>query len=940
MNKKDKIYLYLFLTLCLIFIGISVKNIYNMSSVVTDDNIYQDLPSKIYVQNSISAFKKLGIENNKEVIEETELPKGAILLKFDNKEFSNSSEIEEYILQSKNKSFNIEIFKPSVNDSIVGKRYGYVIKKKDILSETFTDFNSAVIISYILKGGASERAGLKIGDIITKVNGKNFSSAVEAFKITLQNSSENTVYFTVLRQGKYTNINVKLTTIKLTFNVLFTYLIGLFLILFSMFIAFNRFHIFQGKIISFTLFSLGLYLAFLPYSTYNYNLDLFLLKLLFSEFTFSLFFVMLFHSFAYFPFEKKKLLNKMSLLIYPYYVTALFLIVFTIITYSEEYNYLLTDLQLIFIVILLIYYSFIFIKHRDKKKSNPFYGKAVAIAYLLNFVLILYNYLAIKTFETELFEYYYIFLVLIPLAYIYTISKYDLLDSLLKFRKNIQYFIISIVINLILSSILVYSIFLLSKLNIQLPNLHFTGSSIEVLDRPLRPELFNIYSKVLFLILSGLSFLILHNIRKVLFTILDKKYHIVSFNYQVISEELSEEFQNQTNLESLSQLILDKLEELIKLKQCGIIVFEDEKKVIHQSYRGIIDINLKEYIHSSELNLIRKISSFSGNVLIEYLEGELKNILLSCKYKYMIPLRVKGKILGIVLLGEKLSESRLKSNDLLYSNAIAKQAAISIENFSLYSDLAKQERIKQELEIAREIQLSSLPRKLPTINGLDISGISLPALEVGGDYYDIFIDKQNSNLITAIIGDVSGKGTSAALYMSKIQGVVKTLQEFNLGIKELMIKTNELIFTFLNSGSFITAFCVKFNIKEKEIRMTRAGHLPIYYYNSQLDKLEIITPKGIALGLNTGELFNRNLEELMFNYNINDVFVLVTDGITEARNANQKEYEEERLLNVIKNSSSLTSTQIRDNLIDDIKLFTGRTTQFDDITILIIKAVE
>lgn len=911
-----------------------------MSSVVTDDNIYQDLPSKVYIQNNITAYKKLGIENNKEVIEKTELRQGAIVLKIDNKTFSNLHQINQYINSLKSRSFNIDVFIPGINDSTIGKRYSYLIHKQDFLDNTFHELKSGLIISYIIKSGASERAGLKIGDIITKVNGKNFESAIDAFNITLKSSSANSVYFTVLRQGKFTNINVKLTSIKLTFNILFTYLIGIVLILLSMFIAFSRFNIFQGRIISYTLFVLGLFLAFLPYSSFNYNLDLFYIKMMFSEFTFIYFIALLFHSFAYFPFEKKKLIKRKNLLMIPYISNFIFLVVFTIFIYIESLNYLLFYFQISYLIILAVYYIVIFLKFKDRKNPTPFYGKAIALAYLINFGVVIYNLVIIEFNDFSEFTYYYIALIFIPLAYIYTISKYDLLDSLLKFRKNIQYFILSGAINLILLSVLFYSIYLLSRINIDIPNLHFTGSSIEVLDRPLKPELFKTYTKILFLILSGLTFLALHKIRRIIFSILDNKYHIVSFDYQVISEELSEEFQNQTNVENLSSLILDKLEELIKLKQCGIIIFEDEKKVIHQSYRGIIDFNLKEYIHSTELSLIRNVNSFSGNVLIEYLDGELKDILLSCRYKYIIPLRVKGKILGLILLGEKLSESRLKSNDLLFSNAISKQAAISIENFSLYSDLAKQERIKQELEIAREIQLSSLPRKLPSIKGLDISGISIPALEVGGDYYDIFIDKKDSNLITAIIGDVSGKGTSAALYMSKIQGVVKTLQEFNLGIRELMIKTNELIFNFLNSGSFITAFCVKFNITQKEIQLTRAGHLPIYYYNSKLEKLEIITPKGIALGLNTGDLFNRNLEEMKFNYNIDDVFVLVTDGITEARNATQKEYEEERLLNVIKKSIKLSSLEIRDNLIDDIKLFTGRTTQFDDITILIIKAVE
>lgn len=911
-----------------------------MSSVVTDDNIYQDVPTKIYFNNDVFASKKLGIENNKEVFKNDTIQKGALLLNINNRKFNNLNDIKRYLIDIEKDEVNIDVFVPHPNDSIVGKRYGYIIDKNKLNFQSLNELNSAVIVSYILKGGSSEMAGLQVGDIITKVNGNDFENAIAAFELTINNSATQSVYFTILRNGKFTNIKVKLSTIKLSFNVLFTYLVGLFLILISIFIAYNRFYIFQGRIVAFTLLMLGLFLAFLPHSTYNYNMDLFYVKLIFSEFTFIYFLTLLFHSYAYFPFEKKKLIKKRIWLIYPYYVATFYLIALTVIAYTEWKVYL-GDIQQYFQIAILIYYFILFLINREKKTKDYKYGRAISFAYLINAFSIIYGSILAIKLDLPRFEYIYILLVFIPLSYLYTISKYELLDSLLKFKKNIQYFIISFIINILLISVLFYLIYLYSNLNIELPNLHFTGTSIEVLDNPLKPRMQSIYSKILFLIFSGITFIILHKMRLSIFKYLDNKYHIANINYQSIVEELSEKLQNHTNLESLTEAILEQYKNLVKLNKCGIVIFEKEKRVAYQSHIGLNDKSLKEYILSIEQRLNKIVDEFQGNYHIDYLQDtEFKEILRNCKYEYIFKLRTKGKLLGFVLIGDKLSESRISNQDLYLGNIITRQAVVALENLTLYADLSRQERFKQELIIARDIQLSSLPRELPTIASLDISGTSIPALEVGGDYYDIFIDKDNPNLITAIIGDVSGKGTSAALYMSKIQGVMRTLQEFKLSLRELIIKANELIFDFLSSGSFITAFCIKFDIDNKKVNFTRAGHLPLYYFNKSENKVEVLTPKGLALGLNIDDIFKRNLEEQSLTYNAGDIFVLITDGITEARNSTQKEYEDERLFQIISKYSSFSSSEMINAILEDLKNFTGRTTQFDDITILIIKVKE
>jgi serine phosphatase RsbU (regulator of sigma subunit) len=279
----------------------------------------------------------------------------------------------------------------------------------------------------------------------------------------------------------------------------------------------------------------------------------------------------------------------------------------------------------------------------------------------------------------------------------------------------------------------------------------------------------------------------------------------------------------------------------------------------------------------------------------------------------------------------------LNKDDFEFLNNISGQIFVAIENSFLYEDLTKQERIKHELEIARKIQLASLPNTIPNISGLEISGISLPALEVGGDFYD-FLETENGDFMV-IIGDVSGKGTSAALYMSKIQGVMRTLYEFRLSPRQLFIRTNHLLYRYLEKGFFISAMSINFVTGTNKAYVSRAGHLPLYLYQSELYNVETLTTKGMVLGLTRDKVFERNMEEDEIHYKPGDIFVLVTDGIIEAKNSILQEYGEENLINVIKQNASKSAEEIRNMILDSVRTFAGNESQYDDVTVVIVKII-
>ncbi|MBI3579110.1 MAG: PP2C family protein-serine/threonine phosphatase [Ignavibacteriales bacterium] len=306
------------------------------------------------------------------------------------------------------------------------------------------------------------------------------------------------------------------------------------------------------------------------------------------------------------------------------------------------------------------------------------------------------------------------------------------------------------------------------------------------------------------------------------------------------------------------------------------------------------------------------------------------------EFLYIVPIRSKDTLVGAILVGEKLSEATYQHEDLSFLAAVAKQASVAIENAFLYEELAEQERMKHELAIARRIQMASLPQHTPNIDGLDIAGTSIPALEVGGDYFDYL--NGEAQKLTVIVGDVSGKGTSAALYMSKVQGILRSLHGFGLSPRDLFIRTNKLLCNDIEKKSFVTVIGGFFDAGLRRLVLARAGHLPLYYYNAKTRSVEKVTPKGLGLGLEVERLFSSELEERVIPYNFNDVFVFVSDGITEAHKGDGEQFGEENLIKQLDMHSYQSAEQIRDKIIGAVTNFTAGKEQHDDQTIVVVKA--
>jgi serine phosphatase RsbU (regulator of sigma subunit) len=263
----------------------------------------------------------------------------------------------------------------------------------------------------------------------------------------------------------------------------------------------------------------------------------------------------------------------------------------------------------------------------------------------------------------------------------------------------------------------------------------------------------------------------------------------------------------------------------------------------------------------------------------------------------------------------------------------------SIEN--LLQTAAEKKRLEEELRIARQIQMSLLPRGPIEMPGLSITALCVPAREVGGDYYDFF--RLGDQRVGVLIADVSGKGTSAALYMAELKGIVLSLSQIYQSPRQLLLEVNQIISDHLDSRSFITVTYAVLDLAKSVMTYARAGHTPMIYLPgpaSARHAAQVLTPNGMVLGLRidgAAEKFAELLEEQQVRLNPGDVIVLYTDGITEAMNASSDLFGESRLSGLIEEHGHLDSGELRERILREIESFVGAADQHDDMTMILIK---
>ncbi|MBI5646988.1 MAG: SpoIIE family protein phosphatase [Ignavibacteriae bacterium] len=298
----------------------------------------------------------------------------------------------------------------------------------------------------------------------------------------------------------------------------------------------------------------------------------------------------------------------------------------------------------------------------------------------------------------------------------------------------------------------------------------------------------------------------------------------------------------------------------------------------------------------------------------------------------LLPLHAYGGIVGLLAIHKKTAYEFDK--DLLQgASAFADLVSVALENSRLIAESLSRERFKQELLLARQMQRSLLPSLLPIAETYDVYAESIPAFEVGGDYYDMVALDERQLGIT--IGDVSGKGVSAALYMAQVKGIFQSMSGDMTSTRALLRRMNDTLCRTMDRKSFISLLYAVLDIQSGSVRFSRAGHCPLLYISGGSSRY--LRPNGMGLGLDPTERFADSIEEEGLVLAPGDVIVLFTDGVTEARDKNGEEFHFERLADIAEKHAGESARSIGEAIIDAVRRFTGNGEALDDLTLLVLR---
>lgn len=301
----------------------------------------------------------------------------------------------------------------------------------------------------------------------------------------------------------------------------------------------------------------------------------------------------------------------------------------------------------------------------------------------------------------------------------------------------------------------------------------------------------------------------------------------------------------------------------------------------------------------------------------------------------LVPLVINKVAIGRMVLCKEVKDGFNKEMINIIST-FTRQACIAVENHRLLNQAIQNERYQEELKIAQRVQKALLPARLDHPDSFDICAYSNAADEVGGDYYDTFQLDQNRYVL--IIGDVSGKGTSAAFHMSQMKGIFHSLIQLDLSPSQFMIRSNAALSKCLERNHFITASIFIINVAKQQICHSRAGHVPTLLYRAKDKSAEYILFDGLGLGILRNNQYENHVQERTFTYESGDIMVLITDGIVEAKDPTGEQFGFDRVKKLVENNPSKSPKEIQTILIDSLHKFVGGGGMIDDdYSLMIVK---
>jgi serine phosphatase RsbU (regulator of sigma subunit) len=352
----------------------------------------------------------------------------------------------------------------------------------------------------------------------------------------------------------------------------------------------------------------------------------------------------------------------------------------------------------------------------------------------------------------------------------------------------------------------------------------------------------------------------------------------------------------------------------------------DIRKKISVSEDGILN-----YICSKGLSLINSDSDYA-KVNFNFINDRDKEPIIKKLNLIAFPMGSNEEnSTGVMLFARK---NKFTENDRNLLLKMGEYAGRTIEINRLYIQQREKDKLENDLALANDIQQRLLPKKYPDLNNFDVYGLNIPAKSIGGDYFDVFkINPEDpASKIVILVGDVAGKGISAALIMAMTRSFLRAAVSTCSSPVEVLKRINRQILEDTQTNIYVTMFFSIFNPETKELKYCKAGHNPPLLYHIKENKFEKLSTSGLFLGM----FEEGNFEEKSIFLSDNDKLVLYTDGVTESMNENKEEFKLERFLECIRDTAEFDSVSTVKKIYSSVQKFVGNAPVHDDFTLLIV----
>ena len=402
---------------------------------------------------------------------------------------------------------------------------------------------------------------------------------------------------------------------------------------------------------------------------------------------------------------------------------------------------------------------------------------------------------------------------------------------------------------------------------------------------------------------------------------------------------LSQTFSSSLDLDEVLRRVMDEVITVTRAERGFLMLRDAGGRLAFRAARGMDQQTIDEAEFQISRGVVESVAQEGQPRLTNdaqsdiWLQKRQSVVGLRLRSILCVPLQIKGETIGVIYVDNRLQAGIFTRDDLDLLTSIAASAAVAIENARLYQVAVDKGRLERELQVARDVQASLLPRQIPTLAGWEFAARWQPAREVAGDFYDFIPGPQGH--LGLVIADVTDKGMPAALFMATTRSIIRASVTNPFQPADNFTQANQLICADASKGMFVTACYAQLTAATGSITYVNAGHNPPLICRAAHGEIVKFARTGLPLGVIPSFKYGQHTVGLLPG----DVVLLYTDGITDALNAQQEEFGEARLRRILQDNRQAHAETIAAVVVEAVSAFTGAGAPFDDITLVVARRV-